>query len=329
MDSGLFALDSEDTLFERAHSVSWTALDIWIPHMSPSARLVASFVFALLSTLSSAGSAAITINGYTPETNDRFTNDPAFIMSGFDLSGIGQAASGRWATAISRNVIVSAAHFAPSGTVSFFEANDAASGAITRSVATGSGTRVPGTDLWVGVLDSQLPSSITHYEYATEALSGVEGSVTNAGIYQGLNAYLVGRSPETHPANQDQAFGRNRVTGFQENVDAPPPISVPDLDALLFDNDPEGSAPFVEFESRLVSGDSGAPTFVEIGGSFRLIGTNSFIYDGSPNGSGVNYIGNQADFITSFIEANAVPEPGAGVVVCLMAGIVLRRKRFA
>lgn len=64
--------------------------------------------------------AAIVIDGYTHATNDRFTDSPTFVLNGSDLSGVGQDASGRWATAISRNVIISANHFQPSGTVFSF-----------------------------------------------------------------------------------------------------------------------------------------------------------------------------------------------------------------
>lgn len=78
--------------------------------------------------------ADIIIDGYTNATNDRFTNDGTFIMSGFDLSGVGQASTGRWATAISRNVIISANHLSPSGTISFFPGNDASATPVTRTI---------------------------------------------------------------------------------------------------------------------------------------------------------------------------------------------------
>ena len=58
----------------------------------------------------SAAYADISINGYTDETNDRFTNSSSFIGNGYNLSGVGQTnggtsgTAGNWATAISRNV---------------------------------------------------------------------------------------------------------------------------------------------------------------------------------------------------------------------------------
>ncbi len=279
--------------------------------------------------------ADISIDGYTDATNDRFTNSTEFVMAGFDLSGVGQVSSGRWATAISRNVVISAEHFSPgtSDTVTFFAGNDPTQAPVRRQIL--SREDVPGTDLMLIVLNGNLPSNIKHYTYAREALAGtppqagVPWDVADAGIYQGLNAYLFGRSPKSNEAFQDQAVGRNVVSGFSENV---PFGNNPDVDSIVFTRDESTSSDFVEFEARFVVGDSGGPTFVDLNGELTLLGTNAFIYDSGAfettgPGSGINYIGNQAGFIDEFILANAVPEPSG--VIWVAAGVLglLRRRR--
>ena len=292
-----------------------------------------SFVIAALLSLASPATADITIRDFSAATNDRFTNDPGFIMNGFDLSGVGlTTGGGRWATAISRNVLIGAFHFTPGGQIEFSPDNDPNSQSVSRSIV--SGTRVGDTDLFLAVLNAPLPSSIAHYSYATEALSGdLPGAnapfpVNPAGIYQGMNAYLFGRSPVDHTGlPQDQAVGRNLVTGYSENV----PFNGADNDSLLFEFDNEGDPDAQMFEARFQGGDSGGPAFVDIGGELRLIGTNSFIYgDGdftNPGiGSGINYTGNQADFIGNFIAANAVPEPGSLLVLCASIALFARRR---
>jgi hypothetical protein len=69
------------------------------------------------------------IVGFTAATNDRFTNSSSYILNSFNVSGIGKepdvtgepGESSRWATAISRNVVISAFHGRPSGAVHFLK----------------------------------------------------------------------------------------------------------------------------------------------------------------------------------------------------------------
>ncbi|MEM9944347.1 MAG: hypothetical protein AAF939_22530, partial [Planctomycetota bacterium] len=130
------------------------------------------------------------IVGYTNETNNRFTNSASFILNGFDLSGVGKepdvtglpGESSRWATAISRNVVIAAFHAMPDGPLHFHPDNDPTSTPVVRNVV--SSQRVGATDLWIGVLDSNLPDTITHYAYATETLTGPDGVEVSAGSFQ-------------------------------------------------------------------------------------------------------------------------------------------------
>ncbi|MBU6174712.1 MAG: PEP-CTERM sorting domain-containing protein [Planctomycetes bacterium] len=270
--------------------------------------------------------ADILIDSYSANTNDRFTNNSAFIASAFNLSGIGQSESGRWATAISRNVVISANHLEPSGVIRFYSDNNPSTAPVTRTIV--SGQKVGSTDLYVAVLDSALPSSIAHYSFANEILAAGSSSPFigfNAGIYQDLNAYMVGRSPATNAPFQDQAIGRNRVSGYFENVNF---LGNSDSDALIFLRDPGSTPQYVPFEAYLQPGDSGAPLFVDINGEFRLLGTNAFINspNTSPEFSGINYIGNQASAINAYIVA--VPEPSSTLLVALggMGVMILRRR---
>jgi hypothetical protein len=283
--------------------------------------------------------ADIIVDAYSHATNDRFSNDPNFIASAFDLSGVGQAGDGRWATAISNNVVISAGHFAPSGPLYFYPGNNPSAVPVTRQVT--SAQIVGQSDIWVGVLDQPLPSNIAFYPIANQFFSATPSSMTtliveDAGLYQGLNAYMFGLSPfdetitgDDRFAYNDQAVGRNRISGYSENV----PISYVDNDALVMYFDPSASTDFVTHEAFFQSGDSGGPTFVEIAGQLVLLGTNGFVGTINLGGvdtpvSGINYLGKQASAIENIIQMNAVPEPNA-IALLLIVGttIVLHNRR--
>ncbi len=307
-----------------------------------------SILFAMLVALwAVSGHADIIIQGYTDATNDRFSNNAAFIASAFNLSGVGQTndanpiLAGRWATAISRNVIVSAEHYAPGSPlpIHFYPGNDPSVSPVVRTVE--SSVQVPGTDLWLARLNAFLPSNIAHYSFAAEPLTGpnppnqnVFGTLVTAGSLQGRNAYMFGRSPFNEDANpndnrfvfNDQAIGRNLITGYVENANTPFMQTDNDMLVLFFDSAPPNQVPF---EALLQGGDSGGPLFVEINGEFILLGINSVASSGNPAFSGISYIGNQAAFVNNFI-ANAIPEPASGLLtVAGLAGLVILRRRKA
>ena len=291
---------------------------------------------ALLSTLSLVDSsfADITIANYSDATNDRFTVDangqsfPNFIAANFNLSGIGQTSGGLWATAISRNVVITAFHAAPGigSTINFFVDNNPNLAPVTPTMV--SGVRVGSTDLYLGVLSAPLPDAIAHFSFVQESLVGPGpvgnvSTIVSAGSLQGLNTYMFGRSPANHPVFQDQAVGRNLITGYSENV----LFNGSDNDSILMIDDtfPTNSANVVQHEAYFQGGDSGGPTFVEIGGNLVLLGTNGFQFNGVDfqnvpfRGSGVNYTGNQAAFINNFIAISAVPEPSTLLLVAILS----------
>ena len=291
--------------------------------------------WAIILVLMTTASEAAVIDSYTAATNDRFTNNGTlFEARSFNLSGIGQTSAGGWATLISPNVVVSAFHAKPStdSVINFYPSNDPMSNVVQRTV-TSTNVRVGSTDLWIGVLDSNVPDTIRPYSYANVFLIGtapgatVDFVVTDAGVFQNVNAYMVGRSPESFPPNQSQAIGRNKITGFAENAK----FGSSDNDSLIMAYDAMGSSDYVTFETRLVSGDSGAPFFVESNGNLLLLGTNAFRIDigTTPVGSGINYIGNQSSFISDFVAINAVPEPSSLFLgaTAAIAGYVVNRRR--
>jgi hypothetical protein len=303
--------------------------------MTFSTKLTLIVAFFILSSTASSrtANADISIDNYSNASNDRFTNDPSFILDGFDLSGIGQDATGRWATAISRNVVISASHLAPNGAISFYPGNDATATPVIRNVV--SGMKIGSTDLYVAVLDAALPGLIASYQFAREALNVPAPEteppfgVNSAGSFDGLTAFLFGRSPLVQNAWHDQAVGQNIISGYSENT---PFEGNTDNDSIIFAKDSPGDPDYVPFEAKFAGGDSGGPTFVIQGGALVLLGTNAFIYDPTDftiggTGSGINYTGNQATAIDAFVALHAVPEPSSGLLLTLGLAVFVGRRR--
>ncbi len=293
-------------------------------------KMASIFSAILVLTIASISSADITIDGFTDETNDRFTNDPSFIGSGFDFSGVGRRNG--WGTLISRNVIVTANHAA--GTAPneyrFYPGNDATATPEVRFES--SRMRLVGdsgnSDLLLIALDAPVSSDIAHYNFASELISAPpydadsNPGIFNAGSFQDEIAYVFGISETVRgDTRTDQAVGRNRVSGYIEE------ITFGDFsDSLLFARDMPGDADYVPFETLVQAGDSGAPVFIERNGELLLLGVNSF--RSGADFSGINYIGNYADDINSFISASAVPEPSSLAILAVVgiASFVRRRR---
>ncbi|QDV27602.1 PEP-CTERM sorting domain-containing protein [Aureliella helgolandensis] len=303
-------------------------------------RAFAITVFGLLAlAVPSDTRAAITIAGYTDATNDRFTNSDSFIGESLDFSGVGMSmptatdTRSYWATAISPNVVITANHFhAPNGSsVVFYANNDPSSTPITRTIV--SGVKIGSNDLYLSVLNANLPSSIAFYDFAEELLT--EGSTSSSSSIIGKNAFVVGRSPFNEAASStddrfaynDQAVGRNIIDRYAASLG-----SLTNAGALLLIKDLEAAADFVPFEAQLATFDSGAPMFVEIDGRLVLVGTNHFVFPDVPQlgdtiGSGIAYTGNQAAAIRQFISVSAVPEPSSGTALLMLGLSVFVRRR--
>lgn len=268
--------------------------------------------------------ADIHIDGYTNATNDRFTSSGSFILNRYSLSGVGQSETGSWGTLVSPNVIISAAHAAPQegSMMTFYLNNDASAEPVVRKV-TSVISQIGKTDLSVGVLNAPVYGA-TYYDIADEVLTGPPGGVNNlvaAGSFQGVSAYLFGRSPYPHDPWHDQAVGRNLISGYWENYGR-----LTDQDTLFLDYHSGSKPGVVRYEAYFQAGDSGAPMFIVKNGKLLLLGTNSLVVmngSGQVISSGVAYVGNQADFIRKFANAEAVPEPTLGWLLGGMAGVTL------
>jgi len=276
--------------------------------------------------------ADIVIAGYDANANNRFSNNSGFILNGRNLSGVGltngggfDGVVGIWATLISRNVVIAANHNQPNAPIFFFPNNDPGSSALTYSVVSSQKMRIGTTDLWLGMLDSLVDASTSHYAFATEFLTGPvtapNATVVLAGSFQGDNGYVFGISPSNNVATQDQAVGRNIITGYVEDL----PFLDGTADLLVLNRDVSNPA---GFEAQVFPGDSGAPFFIERNGSLLLLGINSALFGtiADPTGTGVSYIGNGAIQIQAFINASAVPEPSVLLLVGLPAGLLAMRR---
>jgi len=273
-------------------------------------------IFAGFIALATSAHAAMLIDNYATETNDRFQNsdDPdQFFLSSFDLSGVGKDSNGRWATLIGTNTIISANHFKPSGTITFFADNDANSTPIQIELS-GDSQRIGNSDLWLARLEDFAPSNLTIYDIATEEITdNGDPFVPTDFSFQDEEAFMVGLSPSSFPNTQDQAFGTNLMNDFfTGNVSG-----LGDVEALemRYDTDPSET----EFESFFRSGDSGGPLLFDNGNDeLLLLGINSFVTtdNGDPVASFSSYVGNDSSEINAIVtQYAAIPEPSIALLI--------------
>lgn len=274
--------------------------------------------------------AAIRIDGFISNANDRFANNASFIANAFDLSGVGRSNDSKWGTLISNNVFLSATHSRPSinSTLTFFETNDSTGNSISRTVT--SGMRIGSSDIWIGVLDTPVTSAYSTYSFATTAVSN--STEFAATPYAGTNAYLFGLSPTAFPTTTNVAVGRNVLDGWFNDVTAGGSTD----SAIVSVVNESGDTNFVSSEAHLSGGDSGAPMFFDDSGDLLLVGINWFIgqadTDPGPDENlidinGFSYIGNYSSDIQDFIALNAVPEPSLAAVILGASSFLYVRRR--
>ncbi|MGB0416543.1 MAG: hypothetical protein ACPGKS_06825 [Coraliomargarita sp.] len=292
--------------------------------------------------LVSALHAAINITGYDPLVNDRFANDPSFIISSSDpavLSGVAIADTGlngfvgddggRWVTMVSRNVFITAEHFSPpnGSSVTFYQSNDPLGGQVTRSIQ--SSQRIGTSDLRIGVLDTPLPIGYNSYNFVTEDITSL-ADFNNPAVnpYRFDVAALFGRSPTAYTdLSQEMSVGLNRLDGWVDSITAAGSTDA----GLLAGVDDSGDALFVSSEALLQLGDSGAPVMVIVGGELTIVGINWFIATGGEQDiNGFSYVGNYDTEIQNYIDANPVPELSCFALLAGLyagAGPFVRRRR--
>ncbi len=220
---------------------------------------------ALLTMLLGQVACAIEIDGYNPSRHDRFVsggyggnavlNENAFF-SAYDFSGVGRAGF-QPVTMVTPVHGLAAAHFPPSGTVTFVNRNG---NLVTRTVASTDqiqdSSQSTSTDLLLVTLDSEL-SAVD--KVATYNLVYPTGRPTLAGDLADLN------DKELYVYGKQHAVGRNELDGSEYaamglNNFGYATISSSTGIAALFDYAP--ATGFSPDEARLVAGDSGHPDFI-------------------------------------------------------------------
>jgi len=269
--------------------------------------------------------ASIIIDNFSPAANDRFADDPAFIGTGYDWTGVGRTTSSRWGTLVSPNVFLSANHYHPaeSSTFQFYPGNDPNASPVTRTVA--SGQRIGSSDLWIGVLNAPVSDGIVNYSFSTVPIASFDDFVNSS--IAGQTSWMFGLSPSSFPTTVDMAVGRNVLDRWFNITDSGGNVVDHAVGAV---RDSDGTGNYVASEAYLQGGDSGGPMFTIDGGSGDLVltGINWFINDAgvTPQYSGFSYTGNYATEIQSYIDAHPVPETGSVLVWGMVVMVVVFRR---
>lgn len=310
---------------------------------------------------------AIVVANYSDATNLRFADDPSFIGSGFDLSGVGRLSQlspadsvnkfreGTWATALGPNYFLSANHFAPDAgsEITFFAGNSTSSSAFTYQV--GGGFRVGTTDLWIGYTIDEIDPSINRYGFASTPANALgDLGLGNETLY--LSGDRIPGRPGTVTdhvlaTNQAESF-YNEGSGQFESPDGSgvtvsftPPAGFENDMIILFENLPGDDAAPLFHESLLASGDSGSPLFRESGGTLTILGVGSLRLDDVPgnfidtpgggpldpleerNASLYTYTGSYTSEIAAAIAQVPAPVPEPGSALVLALGLTLGLRR--
>ncbi|MFO7821689.1 MAG: PEP-CTERM sorting domain-containing protein [Lentisphaeria bacterium] len=177
------------------------------------------------------------------------------------------------------------------------------------------------TDLFLGTIDSPLSSAYNYYNFATEDINNTTGD-WGSSSYNGDNAYVFGKSPNSWPTSQNMAVGRNVLDRFflgtTDNTRTGDAIGA---------NYDTGD---VSYETMLEPGDSGGPLFVDDGaGNLKLVGVNWFIDDSDTEDFfGATYLGNYDTEVQSFIDTYTIPEPVTLIPLLLVSAfLALSRRR--
>jgi hypothetical protein len=278
--------------------------------------------FGLLLPLSLPAPATMLIRDFQAARHERFYAgvDKAFIGNPYDFSGVGRSTSGHWATLVSDNYFISAAHYHPaiSSNVTFWETNSLT--ATHHTYAVTGGTQIGNTDLWVGWFGAAVDASVERYPVLY---------LPSPADYLGLVQYN---------------YGVNHRVGLNVTEDFGMATVPPDTGSTGFvwaaDYNNNDSPAVGGDETFLQGGDSGGPTFNVAGGRLALIGIHWAIsneYPGTNEGESFvdsavpayvtainNVLGNQQLSLLL-----AIPEPSTELLLCciLAMGVVTTRRR--
>ncbi len=277
--------------------------------------------------------AATSIQNFAAASNDRFANNPNFIGSGLNWSGVGRSNTGGWGTMLTPSVFLSATHARPgTGSVmSFFPGNDPSALAVTRTVT--GGQRLGTSDLWVGTLSSALPPAITNYQFCQIAVSAANFATSALNdlpiLMGGISPTASGYGAVTATV---QTVGTNRLEGFAEDLVVDGSTGDVLLTAQNLTSDATYGFTVTGFEAQLVSGDSGSPLMMVAGGRLVLVGiawaAGAVDINPDPNivinrpGSAFSYTGSHTTEILALI-----PEPAVPWLVLPACGLLALRRR--
>jgi hypothetical protein len=264
---------------------------------------------------------ALSLQSYNAASHHRFADDPAFIGSGYDWSGI--AYNGDWATRISDTYYVTAWHARATGSLTFYEDNDPLGNTVTRTSS--SLTRIGTTDIAIGRFSSSPGATIAIYGIADE--STTQASFASSPYFD-MEAFVVGLDGTGGNTTTNFRVGRNELDGFYDDV-ALTATNITDM--ITYDRDSPGLG---ADEAYLQSGDSGGPLFTTLGSELVLTGIHAGI---DPTLSASSFLPNYITQISAIVEAggesltliSAVPEPSSSLLFALGLGtfiLSLRRR---
>jgi hypothetical protein len=290
-------------------------------------RKVGVFCVLVLLALQAVSRAELFVQDYQAYRQDRFYSGDTkdFLGQAFNWSGVGLSSNGAWATMISSQYFVTAAHFHPAGgnTVTFYSGNTESADAryqatvdswsYQTSFTDNTGKTYP-SDLWIGKLTTPIPENANITSYP------VLGLPTNDD-YGGQMIYVYGKT---------QRVGRNIIDWVGAAGNANPPTNVT---AVMEYNYDTGSNGLGADECYLIAGDSGAPSFVDWNGELALTGIHYYhsgIYDyGAPDAQGsysgdsfVPYYIDQLDAHMSGASVRVVPEPTSLALLVVFVAVV-------
>ena len=283
--------------------------------------IIATLIISTLCT--PAAWPALSLQSYSAASHHRFADDPAFIGSGYDWSGV--AYNGDWATRISDTYYVTAWHARATGSLTFYEDNDPLGNTVTRTSS--SLTRIGTTDIAIGRFNSSPGATIAIYGIADESTTQATFA---SSPYFDMEAFVVGLNGTGGNTTTNFRVGRNELDGFYDDVVlVPPAANVTDM--ITYDNDSPGLG---ADEAYLQSGDSGAPLFITVGSELVLIGIHAGI---DPTLSASSFLSNYITEISALVEAggesltliSAVPEPSSSLLFALGAVILMLRRRVS
>jgi len=247
---------------------------------------------------------ALQIHEYDTDQHDRYSNNPAFIASAYDLSGVALTDNGRFATLVHPNVILSAVHYpvAVGQVIPFRLGNAPDAPRVQRTVT--QRFQAAGSDLFICVLDAAVTENVAVYAFATQALPSTEDWGLNY-PYVGRSHLHVGRSPGSFSTELDMALGQNILDDRQIELT----VGGQTGNTVECKRDLSGDPNFLQDETMAQGGDSSAPLLhIENNGSLTVVGIAWYIrpsiMDGANDITGFTAVGDYAASIQNVIQTH-------------------------